>query len=392
MGAADMIRTISSIFAGALLLLGACSSPATAQTVIVASCGSLGALSWTAGQTGRPLTMDVNGVLCTSSTGGGGGGASSSFNAAFPATGTAAGLSDGTNMKSWLTASALADGVNGNNTGAVASWLYNGTTWDRARGDATNGAWVNVKASALPSGAATAANQALILAAVQGDVPSVTGPLAAATAVATKSLIVGGQYLATQPTMTNTQQAGSLLSARGAQLVAPGVENFPVQAAQSGTWVVGGNAAVSVVPTIQAAAYASGNAVGALQTVAVFRSTSQPSGIINNVLLAWKGTQTTAITFYVFDTNPSGSTCTDKTAFSLATADIPKLALQPFTLTAAAPAVGTTATSAASAFAPASVKNQDGSPTVNLYVCAVSGGAFTPAVGDMTYKISVAQD
>jgi hypothetical protein len=38
------------------------------------------------------------------------------------------------------------------------------------------------------------------------------------------------------------------------------------------------------------------------------------------------------------------------------------------------------------------VKNQDGSPTVNLYVCTVSGGSFTPAVGDFTYKISMAQD
>lgn len=37
--------------------------------------------------------------------------------------------------------------------------VYNGTTWDRLRGDTTNGAWVNVKASALPTGAATLAEQ-----------------------------------------------------------------------------------------------------------------------------------------------------------------------------------------------------------------------------------------
>src|SRR3569833_1359170 len=36
---------------------------------------------------------------------------------------------------------------------------YNGTTWDRVRGDTTNGLWANVKASALPTGAATAAKQ-----------------------------------------------------------------------------------------------------------------------------------------------------------------------------------------------------------------------------------------
>ncbi len=50
-----------------------------------------------------------------------------------------AGLSDGTNTQNWLSALALADGVNGNNTGAVAPWVWNGTTWDRMPGSAANG-------------------------------------------------------------------------------------------------------------------------------------------------------------------------------------------------------------------------------------------------------------
>lgn len=37
--------------------------------------------------------------------------------------------------------------------------VYNGTTWDRLRGDTTNGAFVNVKTSVLPTGASTSANQ-----------------------------------------------------------------------------------------------------------------------------------------------------------------------------------------------------------------------------------------
>ena len=121
------------------------------------------------------------------------------------------GLSDGTNAQNWLAAIALGDAVNGNNTGAVAAWAWNGTTydrlqvdaskylkvncsagcaggsfnnnadgvatsstngqtaswpylwngasWDRQYGDKTNGAWVNVKTSVLPTGAATSANQ-----------------------------------------------------------------------------------------------------------------------------------------------------------------------------------------------------------------------------------------
>lgn len=146
-----------------------------------------------------------------------------------------------------------------------------------------------------------------------------------------------------------------------------------------------------VAPTIQNAAYSSGNAMGALQTVQVFRSPSQPSGVLTGVLLAWKGTETTPLTFYIFDTNPIGTTCTDKSAFSLAAADIPKLAIAPFTLTAAAP-TGTTSTSAGSTFSSLSVQNQDSPGTQNLYICTVIGGTVTPAVGDLTYKISIAQD
>lgn len=53
---------------------------------------------------GVPITVqvDANGVLATSGGGGGGGGTSSTFGAAFPATGTALGISDGTNMVALL--------------------------------------------------------------------------------------------------------------------------------------------------------------------------------------------------------------------------------------------------------------------------------------------------
>jgi hypothetical protein len=37
--------------------------------------------------------------------------------------------------------------------------LWNGATWDRWTGDLTNGGWVNVKTSVLPTGASTSANQ-----------------------------------------------------------------------------------------------------------------------------------------------------------------------------------------------------------------------------------------
>lgn len=53
-------------FVAIALWLGLC-APAVGQTVIVTTCGSMG-FTWVAGQTGRPLTMDINGNLCGAST------------------------------------------------------------------------------------------------------------------------------------------------------------------------------------------------------------------------------------------------------------------------------------------------------------------------------------
>jgi hypothetical protein len=96
-------------------------------------------------------------------------------------------LSDGTNTQNWLTALALnpTTGVNGNNTGAVVNYLYNGTAYVAAPGtlngaygiirdaagnarganvNASNQLSTSVDASVLPTGAATSANQTTELA------------------------------------------------------------------------------------------------------------------------------------------------------------------------------------------------------------------------------------
>lgn len=156
---------------------------------------------------------------------------------------------------------------------------------------------------------------------------------------------------------------------------------------------VGGyNIGVAFTPTVQNAAYAAGNALGSLQTVVFFRTAAQPSGIFDNFLITSKGGSTAAMTVYIFDTNPTGSTCIDKTAFVLAAADVAKLAMAPFVLTPAVVGSGTTATVAQLA-QNASIKNQDGTPGRNLYVCLVANGAVTPAsVSDLVAKISGALD
>jgi hypothetical protein len=60
-----------------------------------------------------------------------------------------------------MTAAALADTTSNPTTAPWAGMLmcFNGTTWDRVRGDTTNGIFANVKTSALPTGASTSAKQ-----------------------------------------------------------------------------------------------------------------------------------------------------------------------------------------------------------------------------------------
>ena len=135
--------------------------------------------------------------------------------------------------------------------------------------------------------------------------------------------------------------------------------------------------AIPFTPTVQNASYASGTAIGGLQTIQFFRVQSQPTGILNNVWTASKGGSTTAITFYIFQANPTATTCTDKTAFSLGAADVSKLiATTPPVLTPAVVGAGATVTFASQQL-PVDVQNRDAPVTLNLYVCMVFGGSGT---------------
>lgn len=153
------------------------------------------------------------------------------------------------------------------------------------------------------------------------------------------------------------------------------------------------NTGVPIIPTLQTSAYAAGNSLGGLQTIPVFRTTAIPSGIFDSFMITSKAGSTVAVTVYIFDKSPTGSTCTDKVALSLAAADITKLAMAPFVLTPAVIGNGTTATIAQLAQV-VSIKNQDGPPaTRNLYVCIVANASITPAsTSDLVAKLSGALD
>lgn len=95
---------------------------------------------------------------------------------------------------------------------------------------------------------------------------------------------------------------------------------------------------VAITPTIQNAAYASGNCMGGFQTVALGSSVS----VLSQISLASQGGLATAKQIYIFSANPTGSTCTDKSTFTIATADLSKL-IYTGSITPAAP-TGTTKT------------------------------------------------
>ena len=107
----------------------------------------------------------------------------------------------------------------------------------------------------------------------------------------------------------------------------------PIPAGENHAAEIGSNQiAVQVAQTVTASsAYTSGNAVGGLITIANAARVSGSlgsggsGGILQNVAVNAKSAQTTAMEVWIFNSNPSGSTCTDKTGFVLATADFDKV-------------------------------------------------------------------
>lgn len=169
----------------------------------------------------------------------------------------------------------------------------------------------------------------------------------------------------------------NLMGKVGIDQTTPGTTNgVQVNAAlPAGTNVIGTvggtDDRLSATPTIQNAAYASGNNIGGLVSLTLPRTAS---GILNAISIKFVGGATTAITAYFFDANPTGSTFTDKSTFTLATADLDKLILSPIVLAPAVQGIGSTITFAEAANLARMFKS-----TATIYCAFVSGGTFTPA-------------
>lgn len=128
---------------------------------------------------------------------------------------------------------------------------------------------------------------------------------------------------------------------------------------------------LEATPTIQNVAYASGNSLGGLVALTLPR---QASGFIQSVSVQFIGGATTQVNAYLFDANPTGSTFTDNSTFTIASADEAKrINKSAISLTPAA-AVGDTVTAA-------TLDNyaKPFNTTSTIWVAVVSTGTFTPA-------------
>ena len=378
------------------LAAGACLFAMTAianaqntQARVVTSCGSQ---SLNAG-TQSPLTVDVTGTLCA-------GGSSSSGGEVVQGPGTPNAPSGG--VLSVQTPSLITTGTittyNQNPTGAATAGsavTYNfnsltttaitvSGTWSGSTlslqflGDCTNSAWITktsntglfrrsngAYSATIPAGA----NDTFMLDDSGYCQMRVTALGAGFTGTANINIVQTSgneQPRIGQPTLgTGTNAIG----------YAGGFNNGPI----------------SVTPTVTASAYTANNAIGGLQTVAVFRNTTRPTGLLDYVSVASKGGMTTSMALYAFTKSPA-STCTDKSAFVLSSTDLPYLVPGfPITITPAV-TVGTTQSTAAQSIA-VSVNNQDSSATTNLYFCAVTTGTPTPAsTSDLIFNYALVQD
>ncbi len=147
------------------------------------------------------------------------------------------------------------------------------------------------------------------------------------------------------------------------------------------------------VPTVQNAAYASGNCVGGFNAVTLTSGTGV-AGLLQSLKLVSIGGSTPTITVYIFDSNPSASTCTDKSTFTLNSADVSKIIGAPFALTLVAPTGTTTTFGLQSNLALPFVEGgSSGSGVSTIYYGLVSGSTFTPAsTTDLVVGVGASMD
>jgi hypothetical protein len=131
--------------------------------------------------------------------------------------------------------------------------------------------------------------------------------------------------------------------------------------------------AITATATPANASHAAGTSVGGLFSIALAR-VNGGSGILTNIGYKSTGGSTGVLAVRIWQKNPTGTTCTDNTAFVGADADDANLIAPPFSITPSAPAstTGDSATYGQLQTITWDYKNSDTSPGQNLYLCAVT--------------------
>ena len=128
--------------------------------------------------------------------------------------------------------------------------------------------------------------------------------------------------------------------------------------------------------TLGASSYAAGACLGALQSISIFRSTTQPSATISQFVFQWPTALTAPVTILAFSKQPSATTFTDGSTITLAASDAKYLITgAPLTITPAA-APGLATPTFALATGEWSVKNADATATLNIYLAVLAGVAI----------------
>lgn len=254
----------------------------------------------------------------------------------------------------------------------------------------------------LPTGAATSANQTSQIT-QETAINTVLGAQADAvcgTATGTCTLQALIKFLNTAAT-ASTPAGTAIIGKVGIDQTTPGTTNAVAPTAgELHLGELGSNQIkVQVAQTVTASAYSAGNALGGLMTVANAARVSGSAGaagtggILTGMQLNSKAIQTgVQVDVFIFDANPTGSTCTDKTAFVIANADFDKVVgILTIPSTAANGAGWFGATTTGSVGIPTYYPvTYDLASSTSIYACAVVRAAITPAATtDISFKFNM---
>lgn len=91
------------------------------------------------------------------------------------------------------------------------------------------------------------------------------------------------------------------------------------------TMIITKSKTISVAPTVDTLAYASGDLVGPKQTLTGAGVSGVATGTIQSVVITDLDNQNADFDLVIFSSDPSGTTFTDNAAFDIADADLPKV-------------------------------------------------------------------